>query len=377
MKPRYEVSDILQIHSSQLSNLRLNSWQSRTLQAIADCRTQALGGHVDLCNHHDCRHIHISYNSCRNRHCPKCQGHKQDEWIVKREKELLNTPYFHVVFTLPDVLNQICLFDPKTIYSILFKTAWSVVSSFAGNPKLIGAKTGMIAVLHTWGQNLSLHPHLHCIVPGGGITKANRWKKAKGKDKYLFPVKAMSKVFRARFVEYLRKELVLESSLYKALFKKSWVVYCKRPFFGPKQVIEYLGRYTHKIAISNHRIKSIADHKVTFTAKDYRHGERKYLCALSHQEFIRRFALHILPKAFVRIRHYGILSSVSKKIVIPLIQQQLGKTQLPDLKPKIHRLCYKCRKGILVTLYTFKGRAPPVEKVLQEVKKRFPKLLID
>ena len=217
----------------------------------------------------------------------------------------------------------------------------------------------MVAILHTWGQNLSLHPHLHCIVPGGGITPQMKWKNARGRGKYLFPVKAMAKVFRARFVEGLRQNLHLEDRLYKALFSHGWVVYCKRPFFGPAQVVEYLGRYTHKIAISNHRIKNIENHSVTFSAKDYRHGGKTHPVTLTDHEFIRRFAMHILPKGFTRIRHYGILSSSLKNNVIPVLQKQLGKPKLTEKLPLVLRPCPVCKVGQLVTVFTFNGRAPP------------------
>ncbi len=374
MRPQFEVTSILQQNIEHIPKLTANTWQARALYAIAACRTHLLGGHVDKCDNSSCNHVHISYNSCRNRHCPKCQGNKREEWISKRESELLNAPYYHMVFTLPAGLNKVCLYEPAVIYGLLFKTAWSVIKGFASNPKFLGASTGMIAILHTWGQNLSLHPHLHCIVPGGGITPSGKWKPAKGKGKFLFPVKAMSKVFRARYVELLRKELDLPAKLYKELFAKDWVVYCKRPFFRPQHVVEYLGRYTHKVAIGNHRIKNINNGQVVFWAKDYRKGGKKHLVTMSQQEFIRRFAMHILPRAFVRIRHYGILSSVRKKDVIPLLQLALGKPKLPH-KPKfVHRQCPQCRKGQMITLFTFDARAPPLQKVIELIKQRFMKL---
>jgi hypothetical protein len=257
-------------------------------------------------------------------------------------------------------LNKLCLFRPKTIYKLLFKSAWQVISGFAANPKFLGAKTGMVAILHTWGQNLSLHPHLHCIVPGGGITPSGKWKTAKGKNKYLFPVKTMSKVFRAKFVKDLRQQVKLDNDFYKQLFTRNWVVYCKQPFYGPSQVVEYLGRYTHKIAISNHRIKNIENNSVTFLVKDYRHGGKTHPVTLTDHEFIRRFAMHILPKGFTRIRHYGILSSVLKQNVIPELQKQLGKPKLPEKLPLANRPCPECKKGQLVTVFTFNGRGPPV-----------------
>nr|WP_317164455.1 transposase [Oceanihabitans sp. IOP_32] len=219
----------------------------------------------------------------------------------------------------------------------------------------MGGRMGMVAILHTWGQNLSLHPHLHCIVPGGGITKTGKWKNTKSKGKYLFPVKAMSIVFRARFVAGLRKELGKSqpASFYESLFKNQWVVYCKRPFFGPSQVVEYLGRYTHKIAISNHRIKSLESGNVRFMVKDYRQGGKKSVLALSDAEFIRRFSLHILAQRVYPHRHYGILSSYYKRTLIPELQQRSG--QRPELAEKVplkHRKCPSCKKGNLVTIAT-------------------------
>jgi len=358
MQPRYEVAQVLERNTGQLQRLTHTSWQLRTLHALRRCRTAALGGHIDQCNHHGCGKLHLSYNSCRNRHCPKCQGHKREQWIQAREAELLNVPYFHIVFTLPQELNKLALYTPKELYNILFTIAWEVIRGFGLNHKFLGAQTGMIAILHTWGQNLCLHPHLHCIVPGGGITKNGQWKNAKGKGKYLFPVKTMSKVFRAKMVAALRKQPTEPGSFYEQLFCKDWVVYCKQPFFGPQQVVEYLGRYTHKIAISNHRLKSL-DKGVTFSMKDYRHGGKKTTMTLNDQEFIRRFALHILPKGFVRIRHYGILSSCRKKEIIPILQAQLGSVQTLARQETKHRRCPSCKKGTLITLMTFDSRGPP------------------
>lgn len=358
MQPRYEVAQVLERNTDQLHKLAHNSWQLRTLHALRRCRTAALGGHIDQCNHPGCGKLHLSYNSCRNRHCPKCQGHKRQQWMQAREAELLNVPYFHVVFTLPQELNKLALYTPKHLYSTLFATAWEVISGFGQNHKFLGAQTGMIAILHTWGQNLCLHPHLHCIVPGGGITKNGKWKNAKGKGKYLFPVKAMSKVFRAKMVAALRKQPVEANAFYEQLFAKEWVVYCKQPFYGPAQVVEYLGRYTHKIAISNHRIKSL-EKGVTFSMKEYRHGGKKTTLTLSDKEFIRRFAMHILPKGFVRIRHYGILSSCRKKHILLGLQELLGRPNLPQQEQSKHRRCPVCKKGTLVTLLAFDSRGPP------------------
>jgi hypothetical protein len=233
----------------------------------------------------------------------------------------------------------------------------------------MGAQTGMISILHTWGQNLSLHPHLHCIVPGGGLNN-KKWKFAKGKDKYLFPVKAMSKVFRARFMEEMRKHVSIEHNVSTALFKKNWVVYCKRPFFGAQQVIEYLGRYTHKIAISNHRIVSIENESVKFIAKDYRHGGKKHFINLTDAEFIRRFSVHILPKGFTRIRHYGILSSSIKKTALEIIKNQIGEIKLQKKEYLSHRICPVCRTHDMQIIYCFNNRGPSedIQVLLQTLK---------
>lgn len=364
MTPNLKVADVLNLEKEHIDEICQNSWKSRALHAIRKCRTAELGGHVDKCD--SCNKIHISYNSCRNRNCPTCQGHKIEQWIQARKQELLPVPYFHVVFTIPDSLNEICLKYPKIIYSILFKTAWQTLQQFGENPKHLGAKLGMIAVLHTWGQNLSLHPHLHCIVPGGGVTEAKYWKNAKNKGKYLFNVKAMSKVFRAKFVAELRKQIPnISQSIYDKLFDKQWVVFAKRTCINPKSIIEYLGRYTHKIAISNHRILKIdkQNKTVTFSLKDYRKNGEKTTLTLDTKTFIKRFSLHILPKGFTKIRHYGILSSSWKKEKLPKLQSKLSGKKIKTKKQVIntkHRKCRYCETGILVTLFTFDKRGPPV-----------------
>ena len=359
-QPAFEVASLLNLHIHDLPHLISNSWKRRTLYALSKCRTAALGGHIDRCSEGSCGKLHLSYNSCRNRHCPKCQGHLREQWIRAREQELLNTSYFHVVFTLPSSLNEWAQANPRFVYKLLFKTAWSVLKDFGANPKLLGAQTGMISVLHTWGQNLSLHPHLHCIVPAGGITPAGQWKRSKSKGKFLFPVKKMSKVFRARFLAALREEEKISQELSKKLFGKKWVIYCKQPFHGPKQVIEYLGRYTHKIAISNHRIKSIGNGKVYFTAKNYRKGGKKELLCLDQKEFIRQFSMHILPKGFTRIRHYGVLSSTSKKKYKAIADRQLGSLRVEKGPHTQNRMCPTCKKGRLETVAVFDQRGPPV-----------------
>ena len=363
-QPQYEVADVLNKLGSKLEDLGLNSWQLRTLFALKKCRTSALGGHIDACD--ECGNISISYNSCRNRHCPKCQGRNREDWIQTRETELLPVPYFHVVFTLPEVLNKTALHEPKMLYDILFESAWETLQTFGKNKNL---QMGMIAVLHTWGQNLSLHPHLHCIVPSGGVEENGAWKNIRNDGEFLFPVKALSKVFRAKFCEKLKANLKDKfnenqeneyEKIRQSLWEKPWVVYAKKPFGSPKSVVEYLGRYTHKIAISNGRIRGIDDKTVTFDYKDYRQKGIKKQMVLSHEEFIRRFAMHILPKRFVKIRHYGFLSSTWKRIKLKKLQQNLGviPREKPIKKPFSPK-CSCCKVGNLVTIATFDLRGPP------------------
>jgi hypothetical protein len=375
MKPTLELAQVLSLHLSEyLATSLLSAHKLATLKALEHCRTARLGGHIDACDH--CGYLRISYNSCRNRHCPKCQTTNREKWILAREADLLPVSYFHVVFTLPDSLNSLCLQYPKALYPMLFQAAWSTLSSFGQDPKHLGAKIGMIAILHTWGQNLSLHPHLHCIVPGGGISQSSHWKKARSRGKYLFPVKALSKVFRARYVGLLRRflsanKVLVDRALWKELFAKAWVVYCKRPFLGAAQVIEYLGRYTHKVAISNHRLQSVQDGKVCFAYKDYRQQAKKKTMSLEAVEFIRRFCLHILPAKFVRIRHYGMLSSKAKGHDLTLARADLKaeapKKSVVDWKSickerlgfDVER-CPCCSKGRMQEIFRFQAsRSPP------------------
>lgn len=264
MKPQFELGEILREHINYIETGAFNSWQKRTLFALSRCRTAAMGGHIDRCDNPECSKLHLSYNSCRNRHCPKCQGHQRELWIQQRHSELLPVGYYHLVFTLPSELNPLALSEPRLVYNTLFSAAWATLNGFAQNPKFLGATTGMIAILHTWGSTMSLHPHLHCIVPAGGITKDKKWKNAPRVNGFLFPVKEISKVFRAKYVCELRKKGVKDKALLNKLFTKDWVVYAKKPFGNANSVIEYLGRYTHKIAISNHRIKTVANGTVTF-----------------------------------------------------------------------------------------------------------------
>lgn len=368
MVAKTEVADVLDAHWTQVEqSTTINSWQLRTLSAVRRCRTAALGSHVDGCT--SCGHLRISYNSCRNRHCPKCQGRQREQWIQNRESELLPVPYFHVVFTLPDTLHPLCLHQPSTMYNILFDSVWDTINCFGKDAKWLGAQTGMIAILHSWGQTMTLHPHLHCIVPGGGLTKQHKWRTAKSEGKYLFNVKAISTVFRGKFIAQLKKRLPghITPALMSNLYKQQWVVFAKKPFDSPHSVIEYLGRYTHKIAISNHRLQKQENGKVDFTYKDYKHGAVTKTMQLDGMEFIRRFSLHILPKGFVRIRHYGILSSTSKQRCAKKIKTQLPAIKIPAyIKPKINkepfnpRQCPCCKKETMQTIIHFKNKSPPV-----------------
>ncbi len=245
---------------------------------------------------------------------------------------MLPVPYYHIVFTLPQVFNELLPRHAKAIYPALFTACWSTIQSFAADHKYLGAKTGMISILHTWGQQLWLHPHLHCIVPGGGITSAGKWKHCKYKGKYLFPKRAMSTVFRARFMAELRKRMDVPHHIAKQAFKNKWVVYAKRPFSSPKTVVEYLGRYTHKIAISNHRLVDVDDQRVSFNYKDYRDAGKQKVAKLSGVEFLRRFATHILPAGFVRIRHYGFLASRNKPVELNIAKKDLKQPKWEKIK---------------------------------------------
>jgi len=314
---------------------------------------------VDACT--ECGVIRVSYNSCGNRHCPKCQGNRRERWIQARNAELLSVPYFHLVFTLPEELNVFCFRHPQEAYGLLFKSVWETVRQFGKNR---GITPGMITVLHTWGQRLNLHPHLHCIVPGGGMDKNGKWRNIRSDGKFLFPVKALSKVFRAKYVSMLRETEILSQTAIEPLFSNRWVVYAKQPFAHPSHVVEYLGRYTHKVAISNSRIIAYEDNRVRFSYKDYRHGGSKKIMELEDTEFIRRFGLHILPSGFVRIRHYGILSSTSKKVTIPAIREQLAAIDICFIdmrrtKPFDSKICPCCGSPTMVTIEVLSARGPP------------------
>ena len=319
-----EVADIFRQHGDQYRKThRLPIRMLKVMRAIESCRTAALGGHIDECT--ACGHVHISYNSCRNRHCPKCQGLAKEKWIRERNKDLLPVPYYHVVFTIPSELNDIVLRNQRELYNTLFRAVSETLMTLGKEEKYLGAEIGFITILHTWGQNLMDHPHIHCIVPSGGLSVQTR-KWITGSKKFFIPVKVLSRMFRGKILCYLKRAYKNEKlkfpgttshisqpevfqQLIDKLYNKEWVVYSKIPFGGPKQVIEYLGRYTHKVAISNDRIIKITDAGVTFKWRDYRDKNNYKKITLDASEFIRRFLLHVLPGGFMKIRHYGLLSN--------------------------------------------------------------------
>ena len=352
-RPRFEVADVIRAHGDdyRLAH-RPSAAQQKVLRNIAACRTSALGGHVDECD--TCGHKRISYNSCRDRHCPKCQGPQRAEWLAQRLERLLPIPYFHVVFTLPEELNPLALRNKRLIYDILFETAAETLKTIARDEKQhLGAEIGFSAVLHSWGQNLLFHPHLHCVVTGGGLSPdGTRW--VPGRERYLLPVKVLGKLFRGKFLDALERawkegkldlagstadlaDPVAWSTLRDRLYRKDWVVYAKPPFGGPEHVFRYLGRYTHRVAISNHRIVDFKDGNVVFTVKDYADDGKKKLMTLNAVEFIRRFLLHVLPDGFVRIRHYGLYAGRNVRTKLATARHLLEPARLAEPAcPKPH-----------------------------------------
>lgn len=337
--PRATLQQLLQ---KQYSITGATTHVQNVLQRLKVCRTAALGYHVYRCTDAGCGYIKYQYHSCRDRHCPNCGAIKKQQWIEARMQELLPVKYYHVVFTLPHELNPLVMGHRRLLYKLLFDAAGQTLLCFAKDPQYLGAIPGIISVLHTWGQQLSFHPHIHCIVSGGGIINGNEWKQGtKNNYRFLFPVKAMQVVYRAKFLEAL-KQLIAEEEVilptvgdqqanskqfFDLLYKKDWVVYAKAPFGGPHAVIEYLGRYTHKVAISNHRICSINnDDTITFDYKDYADNNAKKQMTLSSQEFIRRFEQHILPRRFTKIRTYGYLANRNRQ---HRIIDVLNKMKLP------------------------------------------------
>ncbi len=314
---------------------KLPAHKLRVLDALQKCRTEYMGGHIEACE--NCGEVRTAYNSCRNRHCPKCGAIDKEKWIINREADLLPVKYFHVVFTVPDKLNSLFMNNQEKMYNLLFTISWGVLKDFGSTKKWIGGKIGATAILHTWGQNLNYHPHIHFIVPAGALMPNGKWKHSRNRGKYLFDAKQLSNVFRARFVECTRKlvkEQQIKDSVAKNLFNNNWVVYAKQPFGGPKQVINYLGRYTHRTAISNDRILQVSSSEVTFSWKNYANNYAKQVTTIKGEDFLRLFAQHILPHGFTRIRHYGFLSSASKKKSLSQIRALL-KSKVPlEISPE-------------------------------------------
>jgi predicted RNA-binding Zn-ribbon protein involved in translation (DUF1610 family) len=346
-RPPLEVADIIRAAGDAFiaRHERHLAWPHlKVLRAIRNCRTQALGGHLDRCS--ACGHEVISYNSCRNRHCPKCQTNAREEWLARRSADLLPVPYYHVVFTIPHDLSALALQNKRPVYDLLFHAAAETLLETAADAKHLGARIGFLAVLHTWGQNLQHHPHVHCVVPAGGLAPDHaRWIRAP--TSFFLPVRVLSKVFRGKFVEGLKRLYRLhklnfhgalrsfsESKQFRRflrqLFGKDWVVYAKRPFRGPEYVLQYLARYTHRVAISNHRLIAYKDDKVSFRYKDYAHGSKKRKMTVSADEFLRRLLLHVLPRGFVRIRHFGILANRSRTGLVAICRQLLADAPLPS-----------------------------------------------
>ena len=382
-KPRFELADIIHLYGDEYRRAHVLSPLSHAIfNAIGNCRSAALGGHLEQCD--NCGHQQPAYNSCRNRHCPKCQGLDNIRWVQEREAELLPIQYFHVVFTLPHELNLLAQYNPELIYTLLFRAASETLQSFAD--KRWHGKLGISCVLHTWGQQLEQHIHLHCIVTGGVLTHdGERWINAP--KNYLFRVESLSKVYRAKFCEKLLQAFdqgeiknppnsLLAASrehlqhLIDHLHSKAWVVYSKPPFAGPEAVLKYLSRYTHRIAISNSRLQSIDNAQISFTWKDYKNDCVEKTMTLSSDEFLRRFLLHALPKGFVRIRHYGILAGRNRRAKLNRcralfdLPPQQSKTRLSNLEllrelsEDDPSLCPKCGKGQMLTILSFPNLLP-------------------
>ena len=330
-------------------------WQHiKVLRAIRRCRTAALGGHLDECTR--CGHrAAISYNSCRNRHCPKCQTSTRERWIAARQRELLPTRYVHVVFTLPHRLAPLALQNKKVLYDLLFRASAETLLEVARDPRHLGAEIGFFSVLHTWSQKLGLHPHVHCVIPAGGLSLDHaHW--IPSRERFFLPIHVLRRVFRGKFVAGLRQAfqvgqlnfhgdlaLLAQPKTFAAwlrpLFRKDWVVYSKPPFGGPDYVLQYLGRYTHRVAISNHRLVSLAEGNVTFRWRDSAHNNEQKLLTLSLDEFLRRFLLHLLPKGFVRIRNFGFLANRKRAITVPLCLSLLGSPTEAMHEASAHSPC--------------------------------------
>ena len=361
-RPKLEVADIFRRYGNgyrQEQGASLSIAQRRVMSAIEQCRTAALGGHVEQCD--QCGHQRVSFNSCRDRHCPKCQSLARAQWLEDRQAELLDCPYFHVVFTLPEEIAPLAYQNKKVVYAILFRAAAETLRTIAADPQHLGAEIGFFAVLHTWGQNLHHHPHLHCVVAGGGLSPdGQRWISCR--PGFFLPVRVLSRLFRRLFLKLLEQafdsgQLRFFSSLQSLqdretflrhlapVRNREWVVYAKPPFAGPQQVLQYVGRYTHRVAISNNRLLDIEDGQVQFSWKDYRHNNRHKTMTLPVDEFIRRFLLHVLPNGFQHIRYYGFLGNRYRQEKLLRCRQLLGMASLDETlaaqEPKDYRDRYE------------------------------------
>ncbi len=349
-RPTFEVADLIHAQGARFVDQHrqhLSYQQLKVLRAIAQCRTAALGGHIDDCPR--CSHQAISYNSCRDRHCPKCQAQARQRWLAAREKELLGVPYFHVVFTLPHALIPLCQRNPRVLYGLLFQASAAAMLEVAADPKHLGAQIGFLSILHTWGQNLLPHPHVHCVIPAGGLSP-DRTSWVHPKYPFFLPVKVLSRVFRGKFVGRLKRAFrkkklqfpptnaALEQPklflrFLRTLFREDWVVYAKPAFGGARKVLRYLGRYTHRVAISNHRLLAFDGERVTFRWKDYARGNKQRQMTLTATEFLRRFLQHVLPRGFVRIRQFGFLANSCRTARLRLIRELLPQPREPPRAP--------------------------------------------
>jgi hypothetical protein len=365
MRQRYEVADIFRLYGEDYRKTHVMSpGQRKVMAAVMACRTALLGGHSEICDH--CGTAGNRYNSCRNRHCPKCQAMTREEWLDKRKEELLPCGYFHLVFTVPHELNQLILANRRALLSDLFQAVRHTILAFAADPQWrLEGKPGLLTVLHTWSQTLIDHFHIHCLIPAGVLSfDGKRW--IKSNDGFLFRAQSLAKEFKKQYLSLIKGRLkqldVPENSgsLLDLAGARTWIVYAKKPFAGPEQVLEYLGRYTHRIAISNHRIKAVANGEVTFTYKDRRNKTTRTM-TLSAMEFIRRFLLHVLPSRFMKIRYYGFLANICKRKSVLLIRRLIGKAMevrnlvKETIQEKMLRLTGRdillyphCRKGRMV-----------------------------
>lgn len=360
MRTAYEVADVIaRFGGEYIEQYNPNAYILRVLDTLGKCRTSALGGHKERCN--CCGRERISYNSCGNRHCPKCQATKQAFWVEDRIRDAFDVKHYHVVFTVPEILNPICLLDSRSFYSALFQSAWDTLRTFGYSH--YGVESGAICVLHTWGQNLSLHPHIHCIVPATGLSLKGKLKGIGKQGKYLYPQRMLAATFKGKILQSLKARLSHKGILQEhkpvieAAYRKKWVVDCEPSFASPQHVVKYLGQYTHRVAISNQRLIEVAEHGVTFMHKDYRDGARQKPVTLSGVEFLRRFTMHILPHRFVKIRYYGIYGSrykaLAKKMTIKKIVVRIEESP----QQRLLRLtgfdvyqCSFCKKGRMSTV---------------------------